>query len=467
MSKEFDLIVIGGGPGGYVGAIRGAQLGQSVAIVEIRKTLGGTCLNVGCIPSKALLDSSEHYFQAKNDFKVHGLNIKGLSIDFKQMIQRKNDVVTQTTGGIDFLMKKNKIQRFYGEGSFVDGNTIQIKDGKSVETIKGKSILIATGSETTPLPPVPFDGKQIISSDEALSLSKIPKSMSIVGGGVIGVEMGSIFARLGTKVAIVEFMDRLLPTMDKQLGKTLERSLKKLDMTFHFKTKVTGFKKTKSSVELNAEDKKGESVSIKSDLVLVAIGRRPFTKGLGLDKISVSLDERGRVPVDSNYQTKAAGVYAIGDVIEGPMLAHKASEEAAVCIEKIAGQKPHLNYQAIPGVVYTWPEVASVGYTEEELNEKKIAFKKGSFPFKASGRARAAEESEGFVKVLADKETDEVLGVHMIGPRVSDMIGEGVLAIEYRASAEDLGSIVHAHPTFSEALKEAGLGATANRAIHI
>ncbi len=464
-STSFDLIVIGAGPGGYVAAIRGAQLGLNVAIIEKEATLGGTCLNWGCIPSKALLDSSEHYYQAKHQFEVHGITVKDIKIDIKKMMGRKSEVVSQTTKGIDYLMSKNKITKFQGLATFKSANTLTIQ-GKSETTITGSHIIIATGSEVASLPTLPIDGNRVISSKEALELQEIPTHLVVIGGGVIGVELGSVYARLGSKVTIIEFMDRLIPTMDRELGKTLEKSLKKLGMTYHFKTKVTGIKSTKSKVTIEAAAEDGEILKIDADYALVSIGRRPNTEGLGLDNAGVKLDERGRVAVDSHYQTNIPGIYAIGDVIVGPMLAHKASEEGVACVEMIAGHHAHMNYNTIPGVVYTWPEVASVGKTEEELKTANIAYKAGKFPFKASGRARAAEESEGFVKVLADQTTDEILGVHMIGPRVSDMIGSAVIAMEYRASAEDIGMMIAAHPTFSEAIKEAALDATGKRAIH-
>jgi dihydrolipoamide dehydrogenase len=465
MSQSFDLIVIGAGPGGYVAAIRGAQLGMNVAIVEKEHTLGGTCLNWGCIPSKALLDSSEHYYQAKHQFEVHGITVKDITVDIKKMMARKAEVVAQTTKGIDYLMSKNKITKFQGLATFKSNNSLTIA-GKTQAEISANHIIIATGSEVASLPTLPIDGKRVISSKEALELTEIPKHLVVIGGGVIGVELGSVFARLGSKVTVIEFMDRLIPTMDKELGKTLEKSVKKLGFTHHFKTKVTGIKtsNTKVTIEATAED--GEKLVIDADYALVSIGRRPNTDGLGLDKIGVKTDERGRVDVDSHYQTNIKGIYAIGDVIKGPMLAHKASEEGVACVETIAGHHAHMNYNTIPGVVYTWPEVASVGKTEEELKAAGASYKAGKFPFKASGRARAAEESEGFVKVLADATTDEILGVHMIGPRVSDMIGSAVIAMEYRASAEDIGMMIAAHPTFSEAIKEAALDATEKRAIH-
>ena len=464
--QSFDLVVIGAGPGGYVAAIRGAQEGLKVAIVEKDPTLGGTCLNWGCIPSKALLDSSELYHQALHKFDVHGISISKPKVNFKQMMARKSEVVSQTTKGIEYLMDKNKITVLKGLGSFESATTLTVSSGKKSETIQFKRAIIATGSDIAELPSVPFDHKTIIDSTDALSLTSIPKSLTVIGGGVIGVEMGSIYARLGSKVTIVEFFDRLIPTMDKQCGKALERSFKQLNIDCHFKTKVTGFKTTKSGVTLTAE-KAGKEVSFTSEKCLVAIGRRPFTQNLGLDKIGLSLDDKGRIPVNAQFQTAIPSVYAIGDVIAGPMLAHKASEEGVAAVEYMCGKAAHYNPLTIPGVVYTWPEVASVGQTEEQLKEQKVAYKAGSFPFKASGRARASEETEGFIKVLSDSTTDEILGIHMVGPRAADMISEAVVAMEYRASAQDIGMMMHPHPTYSEAFKEAALGATGNRAIHI
>lgn len=464
-NKEYDLLVIGAGPGGYVAAIRGAQLGLKVAIVEKEKTLGGTCLNWGCIPSKALLDSSEHYYQAKHDFEVHGIHLKDLKVDFKQMIKRKSDVVANTTQGIDYLMKKNNIDRFEGLATFQNDKSIKVV-GKDTVSISAKHTIIATGSSVTPLATVPQDGKRIISSLEALELAKIPKSLVVIGGGVIGVELGSVYARLGSKVTIIEYMDRLLPTMDKDLGKGLQKSLKKLGVEFKFNTMVTGANASKTKVSIDAKTKKDEILKFEAEYVLVAIGRKANTDGLGLDSIGIKQDERGRVEINNKFETNVSGVYAIGDVVVGPMLAHKASEEGVACVEYILGHHPHYNPATIPGVVYTWPEVASVGKTEDELKAAGISYKSGKFPFKASGRARAAEESDGFIKVISDSQTDEILGVHMIGPRVSDMIGEAVVAMEYRASAEDIGMMIHAHPTFSEAIKEAALDVN-NSAIHI
>jgi dihydrolipoamide dehydrogenase len=465
---KYDVVVIGSGPGGYVAAIRCAQLGMKTAIIEKYNVLGGTCLNVGCIPSKALLDSSEHFYNAAHTFPTHGIDIKDLKVNLKQMIQRKSDVVKQTCDGITFLMKKNKIDVHTGVGSFVNKNTIKItgSDGKSKEINTAKTI-IATGSKPLSIPSVPIDKKRIITSTEALNLTEVPKHMIVIGGGVIGMELGSVYARLGSKVTVVEFLDKIIPTMDGALSKELQKVLKKLDFDFFFNHKVTSAVVKGKEVIVTAEDKEGKKVEIKGDYCLMSIGRKPYTEGLGLENAGIKTDERGKIPVNEHLETAVPGIYAIGDVIKGAMLAHKAEEEGVLVAEQMAGQKPHINYNLIPGVVYTWPEVAAVGYTEEQLKEQGRAYKVGSFPFKASGRARASMDLDGFVKVLADKNTDEILGVHMIGPRAADMIAEAVVAMEYRASAEDVARMSHAHPTFTESLKEACLAATENRAIHI
>lgn len=466
--QEFDIIVIGSGPGGYVSAIRSAQLGFKTAIIEKYPTLGGTCLNVGCIPSKALLDSSEHYYNAVNHFEEHGIGVGKPKVNLAKMIERKAGVVEKMNQGVAFLMKKNKISQFEGLGSFKDVKTIQIKkaDG-STEEIKAKNIIIATGSKPTILPFIPVDKERIITSTEALKLQEVPKHLIVIGAGVIGAELGSVYARLGAKVSFVEFADGMIPTMDKALGKELQKSMAKIGCDFYFSHKVTKVERKGKEVLVFAENKKGENVEIKGDYCLVSIGRRPFTEGLNLEAAGLTLDERGRIAVDEHtLETKVKGIYAIGDVVRGAMLAHKAEEEGVFVAETIAGQKPHINYNLIPGVVYTWPEVASVGKTEEELKELGIKYKSGSFPFKALGRAAASMDTDGFVKVLADAQTDEILGVHMIGARVADMIAEGVLAMEYRASAEDIARISHAHPTYTEAMKEACLAATDKRALH-
>ncbi|WP_162341559.1 dihydrolipoyl dehydrogenase [Cyclobacterium salsum] len=464
----YDLIVIGSGPGGYVAAIRAAQLGLKTAIIEKYSTLGGTCLNVGCIPSKALLDSSEHYHNAAHTFKNHGIDLKDLKVNFKQMIERKREVVKQNVDGIQYLMKKNKIDVFQGLGSFKDKNTVSIakEDGKK-EEIEGKNILIATGSKPANLPFISLDKDRIITSTEALELKEVPKHLIIIGGGVIGLELGSVYARLGAKVSVVEYLDSIIPTMDKTMGKELQKSLKKLGMEFYLKHKVTGVEKKGKEVTVTAENSKKETVNLKGDYVLVSIGRKPYTEGLNTEAAGVKLNDKGQVEVDEHLKTSADNIYAIGDVVKGAMLAHKAEEEGVFVAEQLAGQKPHINYLLIPGVVYTWPEVASVGYTEEQLKEKGIQYKTGKFPFMASGRARASGDIDGLVKVMADAETDEILGVHMIGPRTADMIAEAVVAMEYRASAEDIARMSHAHPTYTEAFREACLAATDNRALHV
>jgi len=465
---KFDVVVIGSGPGGYVCAIRCAQLGMKTAIVEKYNSLGGTCLNVGCIPSKALLDSSEHYHNATHRFKEHGIDTTGLKVNFKQMINRKNEVVKQTVGGIDYLMKKNKITVITGLASFASKNEIEIKDDKGkVTKIETDKTVIATGSKPNYFPGMEPDKKRIITSTEALTLSEIPKHLIVIGGGVIGLELGSVYARLGSQVSVVEFMDSIIPTMDATLGKELQRVLKKEGFKFYLGHKVEGVTSKGKTVTLKATDKKGKAVELKGDYCLVAVGRKPYTEGLNLDKAGVKMDDKGRIEVDEHLQTNVSGIYAIGDVVKGAMLAHKAEEEGMLVAEVMTGQKPHIDYNLIPGVVYTWPEVASVGRTEESLKEDGVKYKTGSFPFRASGRARASMDIDGLIKVLADEETDEILGVHMIGPRAADMIAEAVVAMEYKASAEDIGRISHAHPTFTEAFKEAALDATDKRAIHI
>ncbi|MDH4091602.1 MAG: dihydrolipoyl dehydrogenase [Cyclobacteriaceae bacterium] len=464
---QYNVIVIGSGPGGYVAAIRCAQLGFKTAIIEKYNTLGGTCLNVGCIPSKALLDSSEHFVNAKNHFKEHGIDIPSPKVNFTQMIKRKEGVVKSNVDGIAYLMKKNKIEVYQGVGAFVDNKTIKVTatDGK-VTTITTDKIIIATGSKPTPLPFAPFDKKRIISSTESLALKEVPKRLIVVGGGVIGMELGSVYARLGSKVIVVEFLESLIPTMDGTMGKELLKATKKLDMEFYLGHKVTSLKNNGREVILKAEGKDGKTLELKGDYCLVSIGRRPYTDGLALDKVGIET-VKGQIPVDDHLKTKADNIYAIGDVVRGPMLAHKAEEEGVYVAEQMDGQKPHINYLLIPGVVYTWPEVASVGYTEEQLKEQGRGYKTGSFPYKALGRARASMDTDGLVKVLADKQTDEILGMHIIGARAADMIAAGVTAMEFRASAEDISRMSHAHPTYMEAVKEACLAATANRPLHM
>jgi len=466
---KYDVTVIGSGPGGYVAAIRCAQLGLKTAIIEKYNVLGGTCLNVGCIPSKALLDSSEHYHNAAHTFTTHGIELDNLKVNIGQMIKRKGEVVKSNNDGITFLMKKNKIDTYFGVGSFVDKNRIKVTgtDGNKQEIETDKTI-IATGSKPTILPFLPVDKQRIITSTEALTLQEVPKHLIIIGGGVIGLELGSVYARLGAKVSVIEFMDSIIPTMDKALGKELQRILKKtLKFEFYFQHKVTGATNTGEGVKVTAQNAKGEEVNFEGDYCLVSIGRKPYTEGLELENAGVQMGERGMIAVNDHLETNVPGIFAIGDVVRGAMLAHKAEEEGVLVAEYITGQKPHINYNLIPGVVYTWPEVAGVGYTEEQLKEQGRAYKTGSFPFKASGRAKASMDTDGFVKVLADQQTDEILGVHMIGPRIADLIAEAVVAMEFRASAEDIARMSHAHPTYTEAMKEACLAATENRAIHI
>ncbi|MEM9144344.1 MAG: dihydrolipoyl dehydrogenase, partial [Bacteroidota bacterium] len=457
------------GPGGYVAAIRCAQLGMKTAIIEKYPTLGGTCLNVGCIPSKALLDSSHHYEDAVKHFEEHGIEIPGeVKVNLEQMIARKQGVVDQTTKGIEFLMNKNKIDVYEGLGSFVDATHISIKKGRAkAQTIVAKNTIIATGSKPSTLPFITLDKERIITSTEALKLQEIPKHMIVIGGGVIGLELGQVYKRLGAEVSVIEYMDRIIPTMDGALSKELMKVMKKQKVKFHVSHKVKSVTRKGKEVIVTADDKKGQEVTFTGDYCLVSVGRRPYTEGLNAQAAGVQMDERGRVVVDAHLQTSAPNVYAIGDVIRGAMLAHKAEEEGVLVAEQLAGQKPHINYDLIPGVVYTWPEVAAVGKTEEELKEAGITYKSGQFPMRALGRSRASMDLDGFVKILADKETDEVLGVHMIGARCADLITEAVTAMEYRASAEDIARMSHAHPTYAEAVKEAALAATANRPLHI
>jgi dihydrolipoamide dehydrogenase len=469
MSESFDIVIIGGGPGGYVAAIRAAQLGMRVACVENRDRLGGTCLNIGCIPSKALLQSSERFEEATHSFAAHGVKLDGLALDLPAMMARKDKVVGDLTKGVEFLFKKNKVSWIRGVGRIVAPGkvSVQLADGGATQDIAATSIVIATGSDSLGLPGIDIDEKQIVTSTGALALAKVPDHLVVVGGGYIGLEMGSVWRRLGAKVTVVEFLDRITPNMDSETGKLLQRVLTKSGFVFKLGTKVVGAVKTKSGVTLQLEPAAGGDKSeIQADVVLVAIGRRPFTDGLGLQEIGVALDNKQRVKVDAHYLTNIPGIYAIGDVIDGPMLAHKAEDEGMVVIEMLAGQKPHLNYDAIPAVIYTWPEVASVGKTEEELKAAGIEYKTGKFPFTANSRARTNADTDGFVKILADAKTDRVLGVHIIGPDAGTMIAEAALAMEYGASAEDIARTTHAHPTLNEAVKEAAL-AVAGRAIHI
>ncbi|WPU63321.1 dihydrolipoyl dehydrogenase [Peredibacter starrii] len=466
--EQFDVVVIGSGPGGYIAAIRAAQLGFKTAIVEKYKTLGGTCTNVGCIPSKAWLDSSERYHELTHSFDVHGITASGVKLDVVKMGDRVAKVVADNTSGLNFLMKKNKITVFQGLGSFKDKNTISVKGDSETKEIQGKNIIIATGSKPSSLPNVKIDKERIITSTEALKLKEVPKHMIVIGGGVIGLEMGSVFKRLGAKVSVVEFADSIIATMDADLGKELNKVLKKEGMEFYLGHGVTDVIRKGNELTVKAKAKAdGSEVELKGDYVLVAVGRRPYTEGLNLEAAGLQVDERGRVAVNDHLQTAVPHIYAIGDVVKGAMLAHKAEEEGVYVAELIAGQKPHVNYNLIPGVVYTWPEVSAVGATEQELKQNGVQYKVGKFPFVASGRARASNEKDGFIKVLADKNTDEILGVHMIGPRVADLIAEAVIAMEFRASAEDIGRSCHAHPTYAEAFKDACLAASENRALNM
>lgn len=465
--KSFDVAVIGSGPGGYVSAIRCAQLGMKVAIIEKYSTMGGTCLNVGCIPSKALLDSSHHFEDAVKHFDTHGIEIPSeVKVNLEKMMARKQSVVDQTTVGIEFLMKKNKIDVFQGVGAFKDATHITIS-GAVNEVIEAKYTIIATGSKPSALPFAKIDKERIITSTEALKLKEIPKHLIIIGGGVIGLELGQVYKRLGSEVTVVEYMDRIIPSMDKGLSKELAKVLKKQKFKINTSHKVASVKRVDDRVSVQAENKKGETVTFEGDYCLVSVGRSAYTAGLNSDAAGVQLNERGQVLVNESLQTTATNIYAIGDVVKGTMLAHKAEEEGVFVAEHIAGEKPHINYNLIPGVVYTWPEVASVGKTEEQLINEGIAYKSGQFPMRALGRSRASMDLDGFVKVLADEATDEILGVHMIGARCADLIAEAVVAMEFRASAEDISRISHAHPTFTEAIKEAALAATDDRALHV
>jgi dihydrolipoamide dehydrogenase len=459
-----DLVVIGAGPGGYVAAIRAAQLGMKVACVEKEPALGGTCLRIGCIPSKALLDSSELYEQARERLGAHGVKVSGVELDLAAMMRRKDKVVKGLTAGVASLFKKNGVTHVRGNAKIAAPGAVSV-EGADAGTLSTKSILIATGSEPTPLPGVEFDGGIIVNSEEALSFAAVPSRLLVVGAGAIGLELGSVWARLGSKVKVVEFMDRILPTMDKELGATLKKVLEKQGLSFQLsasaKTATIQGQEARVTIEGG-----GKSSTESFDMVLVAIGRRPYTAGLGLDSVGVALDKKGCVEVDERFQTSVPGIYAIGDAIRGPMLAHKAEDEGVACVEMLAGQAGHVNYDAVPSVVYTWPEFASVGKSEEECAEQGREVKIGKFPFFANGRMRAMEERDGLVKVIADAKTDRVLGVHILGPRASDLIAEAALAIEFGSSAEDIARTCHAHPTLPEAVKEAALG-VAGRSIHI
>lgn len=467
MSK-YDVAVIGSGPGGYVAAIRCAQLGMKTAIIEKYNTLGGTCLNVGCIPSKALLDSSHHYEDAMKHFEDHGIEIPGdIKLNFKKMIDRKASVVEQNTKGIEFLMDKNSIDVLHGVGSFKDNTHIVVSsEGKEDQTIEAKHIIIATGSKPASLPFIEIDKERIITSTEALSLKEIPKHMIVIGGGVIGLELGQVYRRLGAEVSVVEYMDRIIPTMDAAQSKELMKVMKKQGVKFYVSHQVSKVERKKDEVTITATDKKEKEVTFTGDYCLVSVGRRPFTDGLKAENAGVKVNERGQIEVNEHLQTNIDTIYAIGDVVRGAMLAHKAEEEGVFVAETIAGQKPHMDYNLIPGVVYTWPEVASVGKTEEELKAEGISYKTGQFSMRALGRSRASGDTDGFVKILAHEKTDEVLGVHIVGARAADLIAEAVTAMEFRASAEDIARMSHAHPTYAEAIKEAALAATDNRALH-
>ena len=466
--SSFDVVIIGSGPGGYVAAIRCAQLGMKTAIIEKYSTLGGTCLNVGCIPSKAMLASSHHYSDIAH-LADHGIEVSGdVKVNLEKMIARKQAVVDQTSGGVKFLMDKNKITVFEGKGSFVDATHVAVEkaDGTK-ETLEAKNVIIATGSKPSSLPFIKIDKERIITSTEALKLKEVPKHLVIIGGGVIGIELGQVYLRLGAQVSVVEYLDRIISGMDGSLSKELMKVLKKQGMKFYVSHQVKSVVRKGNNVTVQAENAKGETVTLEGDYSLVSVGRRPYTDGLNADKAGVIISERGQIEVNDHLQTSVPNIYAIGDVVRGAMLAHKAEEEGTMVAEILAGQKPHINYNLIPGVVYTWPEVAAVGQTEEQLIASGVDFKSGSFPFKALGRARAGGDLDGFVKILADSKTDEVLGVHMIGARCADLIAEAVTAMEFRASAEDISRMSHAHPTFAEAIKEAALAATDNRPLHI
>ncbi|WP_207455226.1 dihydrolipoyl dehydrogenase [Azospirillum sp. SYSU D00513] len=463
--STYDVVVIGGGPGGYVCAIRAAQLGFKVACVEKRSALGGTCLNVGCIPSKALLTASEKFEEAKHGLAKFGVKVGGVELDLPGMLAHKDKVVKENTGGIEFLFKKNKIAWLKGAGRITAPGTVEVEGVGTVTA--SKAIVIATGSEVTPLPGLEIDEQKIVSSTGALALPEVPKRLVVIGGGVIGLEMGSVWGRLGAQVTVVEYLDRVLPTMDGEVSKTMQRILGKQGMSFKLGAKVTGAKVTNTGVTLSLEPAAGGSAEeIEADVVLVAIGRRAHTQGLGLDSVGVETDNRGRVKIDGHFRTNVPGIYAIGDVVEGPMLAHKAEEEGVALAELLAGQAGHVNHDLVPGVVYTWPEVAAIGKSEEELKAAGIEYKAGKFPFTANGRARAIATTDGFVKILADARTDKVLGVHMVGPNVSEMIAEIGIAMEYSASAEDIARTCHAHPTLAEVTKEAAL-AVAGRPLHM
>ncbi len=456
-ADRFDVVIVGGGPGGYIGAIRAAQLGFKTACIEKSDTLGGTCVNVGCIPSKALLYSTELFAMAEHKFSKHGIKLSGVELDLPTMMKRKESVVRQNTNGVSFLFKKNKIEWIKGEASFSGPKELKVKGADGERTVTADHIVIATGSEPVQLPPLPFDGKHVISSTEALALEKVPEHLVVVGGGVIGLELGSVWKRLGAKVTVIEFMPDILATMDKDVGKEMKKILSKQGFDFKLGAKVTGSKVKGKKVTVEFEDKDGNKDSVECDVVLAAVGRRPYTAGLGLDKVGVETDKAGRIKIDNRFRTNVEGVYAIGDVVEGPMLAHKAEEEGVVLAELLAGQAGHVNHETIPGIVYTWPEVGAVGISEQQAKERGLNVKIGKVPFMANGRARASDDVDGFVKVIADAKTDRVLGVHIVGPQASELISECVTVMEFAGSSEDIGRIVHGHPTLSETVKEAAL----------
>jgi dihydrolipoamide dehydrogenase len=461
----FDLIVIGSGPGGYTAAIRAAQLGMRVACIEKASTLGGTCLNVGCIPSKALLDSSEHFSHVRNGLGVHGIKVGNVELDLETMMSRKDRVVKVLTQGIAGLFKKNQITRVTGGGRLVAADAVEVVNGDTTQTLQARNILIATGSAPSALPGLLFDGEHIVSSTEALCFTQVPERLLVVGAGAIGLELGSVWNRLGSHVLVVELLDCIVPGMDRKMGEQLRKILEKQGLTFRLQTTAKSALVTGGGVRVTLETQ-GQTSDADFDRVLVAVGRRPFTEGLGAREIGIELDERGRIKVDGRYATNLANVYAIGDVIAGPMLAHKAEEEGVAAVEMIAGQPGHVNYDAVPNVVYTWPELASVGMSEEQAQSQEIQVHVGTFPFMANARARCMNETDGAVKILADATTDRVLGVHILGPRASDLIAEAALAMEFGASTEDIARSVHAHPTLPEAMKEAAL-AVQHRAINI
>ena len=469
MMDKFDVVIIGSGPGGYVCAIRCSQLGMKTAIIEKYNSLGGTCLNVGCIPSKSLLDSSHHFHDAVHNFESHGINFEGnVIVNLEKMISRKQNVVDQTVKGIDFLMNKNKIKVYHGTGSFVDSSTIKIDNSSSgVTNITFNNAVIATGSKPTNLPFAKIDKKRIITSTEALNLKEIPKKLIVIGGGVIGLELGQVYSRLGAEVSVVEYSNTITPFMDASISKELMRIFKKQKIKFYLSHKVFQISTSEDNVSVQAEDNNGNKVLFEGDYCLVSVGRKPFTENLNISSLGIETNDKGQIKVNNQLQTSCSNIYAIGDVIKGPMLAHKAEEEGVMVAEIMAKQKPHINYNLIPNVIYTWPEVASVGKTEKQLSDDGVEYKKGQFPFRALGRSRASMDTDGFVKILADKKTDEILGVHIIGARAADLIAEAVTAMEFRASAEDISRMSHSHPTYAEAIKEAALAATQDRALHI